>query len=639
MRSIYRMLPFSLKLKSRIRKIFIQLGLLKIIDINRSKNSIFFSGNNLTNETLWNLRVKKTTWQAGSFQPKELIPIKKILLLLYREEAIPNEWETYCFSQGMEVFVGVAEKNSRKQFSLYQVSFPGKEMEPLGAFFDVFEILLLLAKKTTDSSFLIIKMTEDNNTLHLLAKFDADFFFDHPQFSSEKKIQISEKKEFYFDNLMESDLEIASPFLLDLFSEKDVNKKLCGMIIGRERLLKLIAQYSMKSLLDEKYFQNSFLMLDSQRELNEINNDELKNKILLEVRKKFFWESISFNVPKPETHVFFSDWIPFDAIRHIAVVRLDHIGDAYLSLPALKLLREKFPSALITIICGPWNENIFRKAGFNSIVSIPFFGEKGIGAGLNGLTDNDKEILRLLNCDLAIDLRTGDETREVLRYIPAQITLSFPSKKFFPTLNFPYEGGNIFIHQSYQTRFLIDRLSTYDRNEVKLVRKNSNIVKIGLSPSASAETKRLPFSRWIELIKILKKCGLDLQLFCGPSEKDLCTKISKETGISLHPIVSVENYPDVVFNACDIYIGHDTGPSHGVAMTGLPVLEILGGVASPLEWMSFGPNVIALTRSMSCSPCYFHEVNQCPNDLKCFDIPVEDVLWGIGKLLTSCYQM
>jgi len=242
-----------------------------------------------------------------------------------------------------------------------------------------------------------------------------------------------------------------------------------------------------------------------------------------------------------------------------------------------------------------------------------------------------------LNCDLAIDLRTGEETREVLRYIPARITLSFPSKDFFPTLTFPYGGGNIFIHQSKKTHFLIDRLSTYDRNAVNLVRKDKGLVKIGLSPSASAQTRRMSLFRWIDLIKVLRKCGLDLQLFCGPMEKELCTKISTDTGIPLHPIVPVEDYPDVVFNACDIYVGQDTGPSHAVAMTGLPVLELMSGVVSPLEWMSFGPNVIALTRPMPCSPCYFHELSQCPNDLICFDIPVEDIVWGIGKLMTTCY--
>ena len=338
-----------------------------------------------------------------------------------------------------------------------------------------------------------------------------------------------------------------------------------------------------------------------------------------------------------DTHVLFSDWIPSTAINHLVVIRLDHIGDTYLSLPALRKLKRRFPMARITVVCGPWSKSIFQREGVDSIICIPFFGENGALGGTNGLSDQDRNLLARLVCDLAIDLRIGEDTRDALKLVPARITAAYPAENFSATLTFPYAGGSRDCHHSLQIDFLVDRLPVFASEQLPIAkrrRQSSERLTIGLSPASSSDSKRWPLNRWIEFGKNLKSLGFYLLLMGGPREQEICGKISEVTGIPVHPIVPVADFPECVLESCDLYVGHDTGPTHGVAMTGLPVLEIMGGLNSQREWMAYGPNVLVLTKKPPCSPCYFYDTTLCPYRLKCLDIPVEDALWGVGQLLS-----
>ena len=52
-----------------------------------------------------------------------------------------------------------------------------------------------------------------------------------------------------------------------------------------------------------------------------------------------------------------------------------------------------------------------------------------------------------------------------------------------------------------------------------------------------------------------------------------------------------------------LYLGHDTGPTHIVALAGVPVMEIVGGLVAPNEWQGLGA-LVSLTMGVPCAPCY-----------------------------------
>ena len=45
-------------------------------------------------------------------------------------------------------------------------------------------------------------------------------------------------------------------------------------------------------------------------------------------------------------------------VGKIVCLKLDHVGDLLIAAPALLLVRRSFPSAHITLLCGPWNAGL-----------------------------------------------------------------------------------------------------------------------------------------------------------------------------------------------------------------------------------------------------------------------------------------
>ena len=50
--------------------------------------------------------------------------------------------------------------------------------------------------------------------------------------------------------------------------------------------------------------------------------------------------------------------------RKILVRATNWVGDAVMSLPALRALRERFPEAQITILAKPWVADLYRREPF-----------------------------------------------------------------------------------------------------------------------------------------------------------------------------------------------------------------------------------------------------------------------------------
>ncbi len=115
-------------------------------------------------------------------------------------------------------------------------------------------------------------------------------------------------------------------------------------------------------------------------------------------------------------------------IKRILVLKLDHIGDLLLAIPAISRLRARYPQAVIDIVVGSWNEAIARKLPFfNDVLTLDYFKRKSsFQAGLaNGALD--EFLMRLGPYDLAIDLRRQADTRFILTRIGATHRIGYSS--------------------------------------------------------------------------------------------------------------------------------------------------------------------------------------------------------------------
>ena len=116
-------------------------------------------------------------------------------------------------------------------------------------------------------------------------------------------------------------------------------------------------------------------------------------------------------------------------IKKILCLKLDHIGDMIVADFSIRLLRKYFPSAHITLICGPWNASLAARLGVaNEVIPINMFHSQGSEqhdhksaqkARQRGLDELKKLDLGLF--DLAIDLRVDEDTRDLLKLFDATV--------------------------------------------------------------------------------------------------------------------------------------------------------------------------------------------------------------------------
>jgi ADP-heptose:LPS heptosyltransferase/glycosyltransferase involved in cell wall biosynthesis len=123
--------------------------------------------------------------------------------------------------------------------------------------------------------------------------------------------------------------------------------------------------------------------------------------------------------------------------RRLLVMKLDHIGDFVMALPALQKLRRAFPADHITYLCGPWNSDFARAAGIaDEVRNYRFFAEDA--SQWDGQPVEDIATFRRVaegTFDIAIDLRVDEDTRFLLQHIDARMKCGIGTRARHPFLD------------------------------------------------------------------------------------------------------------------------------------------------------------------------------------------------------------
>jgi ADP-heptose:LPS heptosyltransferase len=121
--------------------------------------------------------------------------------------------------------------------------------------------------------------------------------------------------------------------------------------------------------------------------------------------------------------------------RRILVLKLDHLGDFIIGMPAMRTLRALFAGDHITLICGSWNLAAARESGLaDEIVAYDYFDDHG----WRGRPHQDIAVFDAAvkdGFDLAIDLRVDEDTRDLLRRVEATIKCGIGQRGRFPFLD------------------------------------------------------------------------------------------------------------------------------------------------------------------------------------------------------------
>ncbi len=345
----------------------------------------------------------------------------------------------------------------------------------------------------------------------------------------------------------------------------------------------------------------------------------------------------------------------------ILVLKLDHLGDFVVGLPALRQLRQAFPRASITLVCASWNRHWADSSGlFDEVVTFDFFG--ATKAEWRGATPEHFARFAKLGLgyfELAIDLRHDPDTRPLLAQVDADIRAGFRAPRHLGGLcldlalpdmeHISLESGTgLPLHAELRLVLLIAAVietlvpAPHPAHDLILPDSGPSFSRpyAILAPGAGTPIRVWPIERLAAVGRaLMERYDLDIVLIGGAAQTSDCATIAKllpEGRVhDLSGSLPINGLPEVIGGA-RILIGNDTGTSHLAASLGRPTVSVMGGTAVAETWRVAGINTISLAADIACAGCYLTYANECPLQVRCFtSITAEHVLAACDTLLGS----
>lgn len=315
--------------------------------------------------------------------------------------------------------------------------------------------------------------------------------------------------------------------------------------------------------------------------------------------------------------------------RAILVVQLDHVGDAVLTTPMLRALRERFPNAAIDVLASDWNRDVFASSPFVRRVHVSGRNWQGRTGWTRG---HVREVLAMARAmrrhayDLAIDPR-GDVLIAAVLWlagIPRRLGWDCGGGGFLLTDAPPWNPAR---HEVAARLALLAPLGIYGgRTEPELfpswadrcwVREllaalpESSSPHIVVHVSAGTPAKRWPLAYFSALVDRLVDEFAATVLLVGERDDRVrgrqlarCDgRVFDWTGrLTLMQLAAL-------LEESAFFIGADSGPAHIAAAMGTPSVVLFSGTNRVERWRPASPLVHTLRGDVTCSPCHLKD---CP---------------------------
>ncbi|MBX3293660.1 MAG: lipopolysaccharide heptosyltransferase II [Acidobacteria bacterium] len=335
------------------------------------------------------------------------------------------------------------------------------------------------------------------------------------------------------------------------------------------------------------------------------------------------------------------------------------VGDAVMSIPALKGLRRAFPDAFISLHTRSWAEGLFQDADFIDDI-VTYDRHKWV---IKDVLDNSR-FLRDDKYDLAVlfpnsfesalttlltkiprrigynkDLRGllltdpiavpewKDRRHEVYYYLhlAAEVERRVLGSRTFESLGEPDISIDVSDDRRAAARELL--LS-------KGVATNGQIVALGIG-SQNSRAKRWPAERYAALAdKLSGELGASVILVGSQEDSDAAAKVREHSGSQLIDLTGRTTLSEVVaiLAVADLLVANDMGLAHVAAAVGTPTVVIFGPTRHETT-RPFSLNALVVRKDVECSPCMLRD---CPIDHRCMTrISVDEIFEASRAALTQ----
>jgi heptosyltransferase-2 len=330
-------------------------------------------------------------------------------------------------------------------------------------------------------------------------------------------------------------------------------------------------------------------------------------------------------------------------VRKILIRSVNWVGDAVMTTPAIKVIRENFPKAEITLLANPLVSQLFLP--HQSIDRVITFDRNGAHKGITGRLRLAAHVRKQV-FDLAIILPNSFESALIpwLSGIPVRLGKSSDGRGFL--LTECYRPGKSYII-SHEVNYYVDLLAhfgfsgptskpelftTTDEEQAanqRLAEKGitANDFVIGINPGATfGSAKRWYPERFAETARLLAlEWGARIVIFGGPGETNIAADIEKHLKDNCLNLAGKTGMRELMslIRRCNFFITNDSGPMHIAAAFDIPLVAVFG----PTDHATTSPfteKAVIVRKDFECAPC---KLRECPIDHRCMDsIEVSDVV-------------
>jgi heptosyltransferase-2 len=312
------------------------------------------------------------------------------------------------------------------------------------------------------------------------------------------------------------------------------------------------------------------------------------------------------------------------------------LGDAVMSIPALREIRRSFPGWEIVVLARPWVADLYRREDFCD--RLLAYENRGRHAGARGKLRLATE-LRRERFDCAVLLQNAFDAALLawLAKIPRRIGYSRDVRRPFLTepIAVPHKD-EIPEHQRFYYLELLRRAKLIEAlpecREIRLSGASQAAESgwslwqqrgfsakrwIGVSPGAAfGGAKRWLPERFAEsAAKLSAELDAEVAVFGSQAEAGLCESVAAAVGPRAHSLAGKTTLAEFIDLAatCTVYLTNDSGPMHVASALGVPTVAVFGAT----DHVATGPtNAWAriVRQPVDCSPCLLRE---CPIDHRC----------------------
>jgi len=322
--------------------------------------------------------------------------------------------------------------------------------------------------------------------------------------------------------------------------------------------------------------------------------------------------------------------------KNLLLRGVNWIGDAVMTMPALRALRKELPGTKISMLVKPWVAPLFENNPF--IDNIILYEDKY--SSISGKF-RLSSVLRTKSFCSSILFQNAFDAALIafLSGIPQRIGYNRDLRGFLLTDPILFNKDdrkthhieyylNILRQAGINAEFSIPyiKLSLRERLRARDTLKGLKRPVVGINPGASyGSTKRWQPEKFAEVIKkIITELNGSIVLFGGQSERkiaeEIVSKLDSRHMLNLSGKTSLRELSALI-SECDVLLTNDSGPMHIGYAVKTPLVAIFGSTDPELTGPS-GKGNIVVKKNIECSPCFERTCGR--NKMDCMDAITSD---------------